>query len=62
MATYVYKYLLGKEVSKAVVAQQFAKYLLDNKTRLKEVLLTDTSLKHLINAIYHVTGGEGRAN
>lgn len=61
-ATDVYKFLLEKEVSKAVLAQQFAKYLLDNKDRLKEVLLTDTSLKHLINAIYHVTGGEGGAN
>lgn len=61
-ATDVYRFLLEKEVSKAVVAQQFSKYLLDNKARLKEVLLTDTSLKHLINAIYHVTGGEGGAN
>jgi putative ATP-dependent endonuclease of the OLD family len=60
-ATDVYKFFLEKEVSKAVVAQQFAKYLLDNKERLKEVLLTDTSLKHLVNAIYHVTGGEGGA-
>ncbi|WP_394234174.1 ATP-dependent endonuclease [Niallia oryzisoli] len=61
-ATDVYRFLLEKEVSKAVVAQQFAKYLLDNKARLKEVLLTDPSLKHLINAIYHVTGGDGGAN
>lgn len=61
-ATAVYKFLLEKEVSKTVVAQQFAKYLLDNKSRLKEVLLSDQSLKHLITAIYHVTGGEDGAN
>ncbi|MFL8937439.1 ATP-dependent nuclease [Rossellomorea oryzaecorticis] len=61
-ATMVYKFLLEKDISKAVVAQQFAKYLSDNKSRLKEILLLDQSLKHLINAIYHVTGGEDGAN
>ncbi|MCY8377811.1 DNA replication and repair protein RecF [Bacillus licheniformis] len=61
-ATAVYTFLLEKEISKAVVAQQFAKYLLDNKEKVKEVLLSDESLKHLISAIYHVTGGEDGAN
>ncbi|WP_416148936.1 ATP-dependent nuclease [Salipaludibacillus sp. HK11] len=61
-ATAVYNFLLEKEVSKAVVAQQFAKHLLDNKSRLKEVLLSDDSIKHIINAIYHVTGGDDSAN
>lgn len=57
-ATEVYSFLLGKEVSKAIVAQRFAKYLVDNKHSLKEQLLADDSLKHLIDAIKHVTGGE----
>lgn len=61
-ATAVYNFLLEKEVSKAIVAQQFAKHLLDNKNRFKEVLLSDQSIRHLINAIYHVTGGELGAN
>ncbi|WP_416729337.1 ATP-dependent nuclease [Fictibacillus sp. JL2B1089] len=61
-ATAIYRFLLEKEVSKAVVAQQFAKYLIDNKSRLKEKLLSDQSLRHLIDAIYHVTGGEEGAN
>lgn len=60
-ATDVYRFLIEKEVSKAVVAQQFAKYLLVNKARLKEVLLTEPSIKLRINAIYHVTGGEDGA-
>ncbi|SER92744.1 putative ATP-dependent endonuclease of the OLD family [Gracilibacillus ureilyticus] len=60
-ATAVYRFLLEKEVSKAVVAQKFAKFMLDNKSHLKEVLLSDEFLKHLVDAIYHVTGGEDGA-
>ncbi|WP_405173603.1 ATP-dependent nuclease [Paenibacillus sp. FSL H8-0260] len=56
--TEVYSFLLEKEVSKSIVAQRFAKYLIDNKSLLKEQLLADDSLKHLIDAIKHVTGGE----
>ncbi|GKV57024.1 hypothetical protein NCCP2222_29710 [Sporosarcina sp. NCCP-2222] len=57
-ATKVYKFLLEKEMSKAIVAQKFAKYLLDNKTNIKDDLLEDHSINHLVEAIYHVTGGE----
>ncbi|WP_345760770.1 AAA family ATPase, partial [Bacillus sp. PBIB7] len=35
-ATSVYSFLLEKEVSKSIVAQQFAKFLIDNKQNLKE--------------------------
>ncbi|MCU4923934.1 AAA family ATPase [Bacillus cereus] len=57
-ATQVYTFLLDKEVSKAIVAQNFAKYLIDHKQDLKSRLLEDESLKHLVDAIKHVTGGE----
>jgi putative ATP-dependent endonuclease of the OLD family len=57
-ATKVYSFLLKKEVSKSIVAQQFAKFLIDNKQNIKERLLQDQVLKHLIDAIKHVTGGE----
>lgn len=60
-ATKVYSFLLKKEVSKSIVAQQFAKFLIDNKQNLKERLLQDQALKHLIDAIKHVTGGENVA-
>ncbi|WP_391203243.1 ATP-dependent nuclease [Psychrobacillus sp. L4] len=61
-ATVVYKFLIEKQVSKSVVAQNLAKYLLDNKDTIKQVLLDDESIKHLINAIFHVTGGEDGAS
>ncbi|PDZ86113.1 ATP-dependent nuclease [Bacillus toyonensis] len=57
-ATQVYSFLLDKEISKAIVAQKFAKYLIDHKRDLKRKLLEDESLKHLVDAIKHVTGGE----
>ncbi|MFC0414160.1 AAA family ATPase [Cytobacillus solani] len=60
-ATKVYSFLLKKEVSKSIVAQQFAKFLIDNKESLKDRLLQDQVLKHLIDAIKHVTGGENVA-
>lgn len=57
-ANSVYSFLLEKRISKSIVAQQFAKYLIDNKVELKEYLLKDQDLQHLIDAIKHVTGGE----
>lgn len=57
-ATKVYNFLLGKGVSKAVVAQKFALHILKNQSGIKEILLKDQYLKHLVSAIYHVTGGE----
>lgn len=60
-ATNVYRFLLDKDVSKAIVAQQFAKYLIDNKESLKDKLANDPTLNHLIAAIIHVTGGEDSA-
>lgn len=57
-AVSVYSFLLEKKVSKAIVAQKFAEYLLHNKEELKPKILQDASLKHLVNAIKHVTGGE----
>lgn len=60
-ATKVYNFLLQKGISKAVVAQKLAKYLLINQNELREVLLKDEHLKHIIDAIKHVTGGQGGA-
>lgn len=57
-ATAVYKFLLEKKVSKAIVAQNFSKYLIDNKLTLKEKILSDPHLIHLVNAIYHAVGAE----
>lgn len=57
-ANSVYSFLLEKKVSKAIVAQKFAKYLIDNKQEIKDELLENEELKHLIDAIRHVTGGE----
>lgn len=54
----VYSFLLEKKVSKSIVAQQFAKYLIDNKQELKDELLECHELKHLLDAIKHVAGGE----
>jgi len=56
--TDVYKFLLAKELSKSIVAQKFAKYLLDNRDEIRDKIKTDENLKHLVAAIYHVTGGE----
>ncbi|MCL9634250.1 AAA family ATPase [Bacillus zanthoxyli] len=60
-ATNVYRFLLDKGVSKAIVSQQFSKYLLDNRESLKDKLVNDSTLHHLIAAIIHVTGGEDSA-
>ncbi|MGG3926529.1 AAA family ATPase [Metabacillus fastidiosus] len=58
-ATKVYNFLLQKGISKAVVAQKFAQYLLKNQRESKDILLRDEHLKNLIDAIKHVTGGGG---
>lgn len=57
-AVAIYSFLLDKKVSKAIVAQKFAEYLLHNKEEISEKILEDEALKHLVNAIKHVTGGE----
>lgn len=61
-ANSVYSFLLEKKVSKSIVAQQLAKYLIDNKEELKDGLLKYPALKHLLDAIRHVTGGEDVAD
>lgn len=57
-AVSIYSFLLEKNVSKAIVAQKFAEYLLLNKERMTTQILEDEALKHIVNAIKHVTGGE----
>ncbi|WP_062323149.1 hypothetical protein [Halolactibacillus sp. JCM 19043] len=57
-AVSVYSFLLDKKISKAIVAQKYANYLLHNKEAVSKTILEDASLKHLVNAIKHVTGGE----
>jgi len=61
-ATAVYNFLLEKKVSKSIVAQNFAKYLLENKTTIKDILLEDEDIRNIINAIKHVTGEEVNGN
>ncbi|MCY9004626.1 ATP-dependent nuclease [Peribacillus frigoritolerans] len=57
-ATQVYTFLIDKQVSKAIVAQKFAKLLIDHKETLKDKLIADRTLQHIVDAIKHVTGGE----
>lgn len=51
----VYRPLNDKYISKAIVAQQLAKRIEENKKVLKEKVLEDPYLNYLIKAIYHVT-------
>ncbi|MCJ1749543.1 AAA family ATPase [Mammaliicoccus sciuri] len=57
-ATAIYSFLLDKKVSKAIVAQKLAEYLLHNKEDIRGNILEDEALQHLVDAIKHVTGGE----
>lgn len=57
-AVAVYSFLLSKKISKAIVAQKLAMHLLENKEEVSTKILEDESLKHLVSAIKHVTGGE----
>lgn len=56
-ATEVYKFLLEKEISKTIVAQQLAKWIIDNKQTAGEVIRKSIPLQYLVQAIEHVTGG-----
>ncbi|WP_214796964.1 AAA family ATPase [Exiguobacterium sp. s5] len=57
-ATVVYNFLLKRNISKAVVAQKFAQFLIKNQMDLKDHLLKDDCFNHLVEAIKHVIGEE----
>ncbi|MCF7753170.1 AAA family ATPase [Paenibacillus xylanexedens] len=58
-ATEVYLFLSNNnKISKAIVAQQLSKHVMDNKHDIKAKIMSDPNLEHLVNAIKHVTGGE----
>ncbi|PEZ01336.1 ATP-dependent endonuclease [Bacillus sp. AFS018417] len=58
LAVDVYKFILKKQVSKSIMAQNFAEYLLKNKEEAIEKINQDSEFEYLIKAILHVTGGE----
>jgi putative ATP-dependent endonuclease of OLD family len=51
----VYYPLLKNNASKAVTAQYFSKILLDMKDESKELIINDSYIKYIVDAIYHVT-------
>ncbi|WP_270620094.1 ATP-dependent nuclease [Paenibacillus macerans] len=57
-ATVMYSFMLNNKISKTIIAQQMAKYIIDHRSDIKVHLLSDPHLKHLVDAIVHVTGGE----
>ncbi|MGF9957716.1 ATP-dependent nuclease [Bacillus mycoides] len=57
-AAKTYRFLLVNEISKSIVAQKFAQYLVGHCDEARDRLLQDENLKHLVDAIKHVTGGE----
>ncbi|MBD0384845.1 ATP-dependent nuclease [Paenibacillus sedimenti] len=59
LAYQIYDPLLKGEISKAAVAQQLAKILIDNPLNLSKLVKSDSNLAYLIKAIYHVTENEG---
>ncbi|PHB84209.1 ATP-dependent endonuclease [Bacillus wiedmannii] len=58
LAVDVYKFILKKQVSKSIMAQNFAEYLLQNKKEAIDKISQDNELDYLVKAILHVTGGE----
>lgn len=57
-ATITYSFMFKNKISKTIIAQQMAKHIIDHRSEIKDQLLSDPHLKHLIDAIVHVTGGE----
>ncbi|PFI36193.1 ATP-dependent endonuclease [Bacillus cereus] len=58
LAVDVYKFILKKQVSKSIMAQNFAEYLLQNKKEAIDKISQDNELDYVVKAILHVTGGE----
>ena len=51
------KTMLNSRISKAITAQEFAAflYLFPYKNKLREIIMNESSLRYLVDAIYHVT-------
>lgn len=54
-ATVAYQFMLDKKVSKSIVAQNLAKYALDNQETLKSEIMADPQLNYLVEMINHVS-------
>lgn len=61
-ATAVYQFMLDKNVSKSIVAQNLAKYVIDNQKSLKSEILADPQLKYLVEMINHVAQLGGKSD
>lgn len=61
-ATAAYQFMLDKNVSKSIVAQNLAKYVIDNQKALKSEILADPQLKYLVEMINHVAQLGGKSN
>jgi putative ATP-dependent endonuclease of OLD family len=54
-ASVTYQFMLDKKVSKSIVAQNLAKYVLDNQKTLKSEIVADSQLEYLVEMIKHVS-------
>ncbi|MGX9818221.1 ATP-dependent nuclease [Lactococcus lactis] len=61
-ATAAYQFMLDKNVSKSIVAQNLAKYVIDNQKALKSEILADPQLKYLVEMINHVAQLGGKSD
>ncbi|GAB7391468.1 AAA family ATPase [Lactococcus garvieae] len=61
-ATAAYQFMLDKNVSKSIVAQNLAKYVIDNQKALKSEILADPQLKYLVEMINHVSQLGGKSD
>ena len=61
-ATAAYQFILDKNVSKSIVAQNLAKYVIDNQKALKSEILADPQLKYLVEMINHVSQLGGKSD
>lgn len=61
-ATAAYQFMLDKNVSKSIVAQNLAKYVIDNQKSLKSEILADPQLKYLVEMINHVAQLGGKSD
>lgn len=61
-ATVAYQFMLDKKVSKSIVAQNLAKYSLDNQETLKSDIAADPQLNYLVEMINHVSQIGGKSD
>ncbi|MER1987513.1 MAG: AAA family ATPase [Solibacillus sp.] len=56
-ATLTYQFILNNSLSKSIIAQRLAEEIIKLESAKINLLKTDLELKHLVQAIEHVTGG-----